>query len=236
MNYKNAISCFEKFIEEIYSHKNSNSNGIELKGYLINYKYYEKIKEVINNYEKNKNDFDSGKNIKINQIEFKTPQYLINMILNGNKYIFINTELWELFCDKDKKDESPIICKVNKKNITFILDNIELSFRHNKNIIDKNTLNYNYSYVSNYNKIKQIFKSVIKYYNFENKFMQNLKNKQDSNDNNTYGYLVSKSWIDKWKILSNYEDIKTDYLQNNSNKKNFIVKKIKLTIVNYLVQ
>ena len=49
--------------------------------------------------------------------------------------------------------------------------------------------------------------------------MQNLKNKQDYNDNNTYGYLVSKSWIDKWKILSNYEDIKTDYLQNNSKKK-----------------
>ena len=84
-NYKNAFSDFEKYLEGIYSDKNS--FGKEYKGYLINLKDYERIKENINNYKFNIND--SENNSKINQIEFKKPQYLINMILNGNKYIFI---------------------------------------------------------------------------------------------------------------------------------------------------
>ena len=147
-NYKNAISEFEKFRNIIY---NKSSIGSEYNGYLINLKDYENILKNI--YDDKVNINDSEINFKINQIEFKTPQYLINMILYGNKYIFINVDLWELFCDKDKKGESPIIYKINKNDITFNLDNIELPFRHNKNIIDKNTLNYNYNYVSNYNKI-----------------------------------------------------------------------------------
>ena len=203
MNYRNAISDFEKYIKDIYS--TNNSNGKEYKGYLISLKDYERIQYNIK---------DSEKNFKINQIEFKTPQYLINMILNGNKYIFINTDLWELICDNDKNYQSPIIYKVNSYDITFSLDKIKLSFRHNKNIIDKNTLNISYSYESNYKKITKIVDSVIKYYNFENKIMKDLKNINAFNIN-TYGYLISKNWIDKWKKLSNYENIKTNYLQKN---------------------
>ena len=137
MNYRNAISVFEKYLEIIYS--TNNAYGTEHRGYLINLKDYEMIK-------KNTKNNCSGIIYKINQIEFKTPQYLINMILNGNQYIFINTDLWELLCDKDKKSESPIIYKVNSYAITFNLDYKELSFRCNKNIIDKTKLNYSSNY------------------------------------------------------------------------------------------
>jgi len=210
MNYRHAISDFEKYLEEIYS--NNDSYGMEYKGYLINLKDYEKIKESI---DYNKVDInDSEINFSINQIEFKTPQYLINMILNENKYIFIKAELWKLICDKNKKYDSPIIYKVNRYDIIFNLDNKEFSFNHNKNIIDKDTLNNYNEYKSYYEKITNIFDSIIKYYNFENKILNDLKKIKKSN-NVTYQYLLSKIWIDKWKKCSNYEYIKDKYLQKD---------------------
>ena len=218
MNYKNAISDFEKYLEDIYSI--DNSYGKEHKGYLINLKDYEKLKEISDNNKDNINV--SEKNFRINQIEFKTPQYLINMILNGNKYICINTALWELICDKNKKNESPISYSVNKNNVTFSLDNKYLSFSRNKNIIDEIALNNSNTYKSNYEKIARIIDSAIKYYNFENKILNDLKKKKDSNSS-TYDYLVSKDWLDKWKHFSNYENIRTKYLQNNLNNKEDIL-------------
>ena len=213
MNYRNAISVFEKYLEIIYS--TNNEYGTEHRGYLINLKDYEMIK-------KNTKNNCSGIIYKINQIEFKTPQYLINMILNGNKYIFINTDLWELICDNDKNNNSPIIYKVNSYDITFNLDNLKLSFSHNKNIIDQKSFRNSHNYKSNYEKITKIVDSVIKYYNFENKIMNDLKNKRDYNSN-SYEYLISKNWINKWKIFSNYEDIKAIYLENNLNNKKDIM-------------
>ena len=93
------------------------------------------------------------------------------MIYNGNKFIFINTNLWKLICDNNKKYDSPIIYKVNSYDITFSLDNIKLSFSHNKNIIDKYTLNNSYNYESNYEKIKKIFDSVINFIILKIKFL-----------------------------------------------------------------
>jgi len=223
---RNAISNFEKYIKKIYS---SDSNEAEHIGYLINLQEYEYIKEIVNTFKVNIND--CGKVFHINQIEFKTPQYLINMILNGNKYILINADIWNLICDKDKIGESPILYKVNDNDITFSLDNIELSFSHNKNIIDKKSLNSSSDYKSNYEKITKIYDSIVNYYTFENSFLKSLENKQYSNDT-TNDYLVSNEWIDKWKKLSNYENIKTNFLQNNLNNKTNIMN----NLINYLEQ
>ena len=206
--YSKAFSDFKEYLNNIYS--SNNSYGKEYEGYLINLKDYEKIKEIIDNNKININDSETI--LKINQIEFKTSQYLINMILNGNQYIFINTDLWELLYDKNKKCESPIIYKVNSYGITFNLDYQELSFRRNKNIIDKNTLNYSFKYKSDFEQIKKINNSIIEYYNFEKKFLIDLKNTKPSKDTL---FLVSKKWIDKWKIFSDFENIKNNYLQNS---------------------
>ena len=64
--YINAISDFEKYLEDIYS--DYNSYGIEHRGYLINLKDYERIKEIIDNNKVNISNSD--KNFNINQIEF----------------------------------------------------------------------------------------------------------------------------------------------------------------------
>ena len=120
---------------------------------------------------------------------------------------------------------TPIIYKVNSNDISFSLDNIELSFKHNKNIIDEYVLNNSSKYKSNYDnyeKIRKILDSVIDYYNFENKILNDLKNEQDSNDSSN-AYLVSKNWIDKWKKFSNYENIKLNYLLSNLNNKQNIM-------------
>ena len=222
--YKNHISEFENYLKDIYSNNNSSSSSHQ--GYLINLKDYETIIQSIKNINfDNMKENDFKQIFKINQIEFKTSRYLINMILNGNKYIFINTKLWKLLCDKDKNNknnDSPIMYKVNSNDITFsLLDNTALSFKHNNNIIDENSYKDNY-YRSNYKQITNIYNSIAYYYNFENKILKDLKNGQSSKDT-SYAFLISKNWIDKWKEISYYENIKIHYLKKNINNKNEII-------------
>ena len=222
--YKNAISEFENYyLKDIYY--NNYSFNSSHKGYLIDLKDYERIIQLINNINININNVnikDLKKNFEINQIEFKTSHYLINMILNGNKYIFINTKLWQLLYDKEKNNDSPIIYNVNSNDITFsLLDKTTLSFKHNKNIIDENSYKDNY-YRSNYKQITNIYNSITYYYIFENKIMNDLKNIQSSKDID-YVFLISKNWIEIWKKISYYENIKINYLQKNLNNKNEII-------------
>ena len=222
--YKNPISEFENYLKDIYC--NNNSSNSSHKGYLINLKDYETITQSIKNINfDNMKENDFKQIFEINQIEFKTSHYLINMILNGNKYIFINTKLWKLLCDKDKNNknnDSHIMYKVNTNDITFsLLDNTTLSFKHNNNIIDENSYKDNY-YRSNYKQITNIYNSITYYFNFENKILKDLKNGQSSKDT-SYAFLISKNWIDKWKEISYYENIKTHYLQKNLNNKNEII-------------
>ena len=39
-----------------------------------------------------------------------------------------------------------------------------------------------------------------------------------SSKNDCYGYLVKKEWFDDWIKYTNYEEIKKNFLDNNSNK------------------
>ena len=62
-------------------------------GYLIKLESYNAIKKTIGQYyNKWTNASTILKSIStLEEIEFKTSTYLINMLLNGNKYIIINT-------------------------------------------------------------------------------------------------------------------------------------------------
>ena len=170
---------------------------------------YIKINEIVKY-----NTYISRRNFKISQIEFKTSNYLINMILNGNQYILINTDLWQIICDEKYLSESPIIYTINKNELIIYLDDQVLSFKHHNNIIDINALNSRLKYKNNYGQIKNISDAILSYYVFENEISNNLKNINSSFDNNAY--LVSKNWIDKWKKYSNYEILKNN-LQNLMN-------------------
>ena len=169
--YINSIYNFEEYIKIIYS--NNNNKNISRKGYIINLKEFENLKKIID-YDNNKNNIsnekinniyllESEKIVKIKQIEFKTSQYLINMILNKNKYIIINEELWKIIGNKE--NEVPIEYKINSNDIVLNLEVYRrLNFRHfdNKNILcDSNyCFSSNNNYKSNYDEIKRIYKNI----------------------------------------------------------------------------
>ena len=208
--YRNAIINFENYRKKIYC---SELLGEEHRGYLINLKDYEKLKETVFN---NSNIFNSSRIFKINQIEFKTTNYLINMILNNNQYIFINTELWQTICNENKTNEKPIMYTIYKNDLFFSFGDSYLSFKPYKNIIDLKTINSQSINNNNFEQIKQINDVIIIYSNFEYKISNLLKN---NNTSIHEGYLVSKIWIDNWKKLSNYEEIKN----SQKNMMNYLI-------------
>ena len=107
--YVDKIKTFESHI--LTFHKKDSKH----KGYIINLNDYNLLKEKIQ-YEKNKNKImlnrfdikDDEKIMTIKDIEFKTCQYLTNMLLNGNKYIIIDTSFWKIICEKGKENSTVI--------------------------------------------------------------------------------------------------------------------------------
>ena len=133
IKYRIAISNFEKYLEEIYSKRYSSTQNEE--GYIINLEDYENLKKKINynriNQNNNLNNITLSHNekiYKIKQIQFKSPEYLINMIYNDNKYIIINSDLWKIICENGQENETPIKYKINSRNIILKLNNRNLFF------------------------------------------------------------------------------------------------------------
>ena len=88
--YAKAIKTLEDNI------KSYNKKDNKYKGYLINLSDFNELKTKIN-YEKYKNCVlqnynisDNEKKFTIKELEIKTNQNLINMLLNGNKYIIVD--------------------------------------------------------------------------------------------------------------------------------------------------
>ena len=187
-NYRLIIENFENdYVKDIFNnyktHKPDN-------GYLVNLEDYEALKNKIKVYS-NTNASKIIENLtKLKTIEIKSSQYLINMLLNDNKYIIINDELWDLFGEEDKKD-SHIIYTIDKGLIIFSLDdNIQLKFTcwvHN-NIIDEfsfkeeNNLAYS-KLTSGFKKIDTIYNQIYEYFKFENELMLNLNQEKVVKEN-----------------------------------------------------
>ena len=187
-------------------------------GYLVNLKDYE---EYTNKNKLPGINNNNGK--KLHQIQFKTSSYLINMILNGNKYIIIGPEIWNTIPPSEKEIESPIFYSKNISHIFIKLeDNITLQFSNfnNNNILDNNSYykSDNPNYKSYYD-IDKIYENIIKYNNYENKFSNDLKN---SNKKLYKGYFLDKIWFDEWNNYTNYDYIKTNFLQAYIDKKSII--------------
>ena len=218
--YNEAIYCFEeKYLKEI---ENKTKDNKPHKGYLIylkdledlkkktnynNYKLiYGKIKENIQLDKKNKKD-------GIEQIEFKTSSFIINMIYNNNKLILISKELWKIICKKGKEDEEPILYYIKSNKISFETeDKIKICFKQKDNIIDISSFISENS--SNIDEFKNILNDIKKYYNFEEKFIKDLL--KEEKDSQKMDYLVCKNWLEKWKRYSYYEEIKKNFLKNNN--------------------
>ena len=223
-NYRLIIENFENdYVKDIFNnyktHKPDN-------GYLVNLEDYEALKNKIKVYS-NTNASKIIENLtKLKTIEIKSSQYLINMLLNDNKYIIIKDELWDLFGEEDKKD-SHITYTIDKGLIIFSLDdNIQLKFTcwvHN-NIIDEfsfkeeNNLAYS-KLTSGFKKIDTIYNQIYEYFKFENELMLNLNQEKVVKENKVnLGYLVDLKWLEKWKEKIEYEEIKK-YFQLIKEKK-----------------
>ena len=236
IKYNNCIYSYEKFIEEIYNKNNNSPLQDKYKGYIIYLSDYEELKKNLNynsikqcysskNIEKQKllqhydvNKFSKIKTIK--QIEFYSQRYLINKIKNGNEYIIINEELWNLIGCKNNENKNPSIefSLENNNQISINFENGEnlLIWTNNNNIINKYSLNYstkkeniNY-YVDEY---KNIIKDINSYYNIEKEF-SDILNKKNQNSIPRSGYLINITWINKWKKITNYSKI-INYIKSN---------------------
>jgi hypothetical protein len=222
--YVSNIKRFESNIK-IYNNKN-----IKHQGYLINVNDYKDLKTKIK-YENNKSIGipnileidDKNKILFIKDLGFKTNQYLINMILNGHKYIIVDNNIWKTFCEKGKEKLEPYI-DYEIDNINNILSltikgqKTALKFDNIKkdNILEESKLKNKSS--SNFEEIKKEYINLKNYYDFEVNIEKDLKNKKEEK-NNYKGYLIEKEWIDKWKQQIEYDIIKKDYLISKKSEK-----------------
>ena len=163
---------------------------------------------------------DSEKIMTIKEIEFKTNQYLINMLLNGNKYLIVDSTFWKVICEKGEENFCPINYEIT--NYTSLLnikfkDNKVLRFDNKKNNILEE---YNLKDKSgnNFEEIKKAFQNIKSYYDFEIRVEKGLKSTK-SEKSNGKGYLIEKEWVDRWKEQINYDIIKNDYLISSKSDK-----------------
>ena len=205
MSYNQALYHYEEVIE---------GNINNLKGYLIKLEDFKRIKELIS-YDDYKYDlgrsemkltFSEEKISQIKKIEkvnITSLKGLIVMINKGNEYQLITEDLYKVLSD-DSQNDTPFL--FSKKDYKIVI-NEKIYF--DKMEISKYSLSYdsNNIYQPFINEIKKLCKSIIKYYEFEIDFIN--RHKQE------YGYFISKKWIDEWKKLSNYEEIKKKYLNGN---------------------
>ena len=230
--YKIGFKEFENYIKKINYNLRDNYDYDFHHGYLINLNEIERIKQKINYnsnesiyIQRNETSQDSTKYYTIKEIEFRNSDFLLNMIFNGNKYILINTTLWQLLCERNKEEKPSIKYYINKSKIKFQLDNKgELSFSNNNNLIDLSGLYYNSKYElynSNYKSfINNTYQKIIDYYEYQKKFKEYLKSPHKSEI--LFGYLVEIDWFEKWKKYYDYDNIKTNYLEKSVDKKYII--------------
>ena len=245
LNYNNAIFEYEDIIEKFNDDKNIQSNK-KKNGYLIEFKEFEELKNNLNHKKLKKKDlkkdeskkhFDKYKFNKIKKIkpfQIKSYEYFINMLLNKNEYILITDNLFDIICEKQYKNQSNVIYSIDKSNIIIYFEDDK------KLTIDNLYKNKIYEYISNINeadrkkfdKFGNLLESMITYYKFEKKFLEELKKQKVSSlgNNSQCIYLIDKMWIDEWIYFSDYKNIKDFYFQSN------IDQKIKQEIINILIE
>ena len=228
INYRALLENFEK--NYVYDIFNNYKKYDSLKGYLINLESYESLKKKIK--AQSYGSISASKILesitKLKPLQIRTSQYLINMLLNENKYIIINTKVWNLLGEEEKSNDSHVLYTIDKDLIIFSLDdNIQLKLTcldHN-NIIDKSSFRINDNYMhyfelsSNFGKIDNIYRQINTYYNFEKELISDLNQNKKVQSEKNIGYLVDFKWIEKWKEKTNYEELKKN-LQIEDNEKN----------------
>ena len=151
--YCESIIDYENYLNKLYQ-KLSEENEM-LEGYLIDSKEFENLKQDIDLdiYKIMKGEYPEQMKIKFNsfisqnksielnkfeQIEIKSYDELSNKLQNNNEFILINTNLWKTICKKEKENEKPLLCFINKYELFVTLkDNNNMHFLPKNNLINK---------------------------------------------------------------------------------------------------
>ena len=216
-DYYITFENFKTYINNI--HKQPIVNQIH-EGYLVNYKDYIELKELLYKYYEEKqqkntfNLYDENETRWINEIKSKklkteSLEDAIKQISKNQKFIIINNDTYEIICKKpeSQKENHKIYYILEDKDHLIISLSKEKSirFKNNDNIIEKseadnntkssNSINEWQKYEKNW---KEIYTDTKNYFINENDISEQLKTCQYKF---VQGFLVNKEWIDKWKNI-----------------------------------
>ena len=141
-----SLFKFETIIKNIKNSYNYEINYVE-KGYLINLKEYENLKNVLNNenlynlyIEGKKNLFDKKinelillnklkDNNKLKLVKINSINELIKLIKNKNEYILIDEDLMKIICVQNKNNYYNY--KINNNILKLYIEKDNLNFYYN---------------------------------------------------------------------------------------------------------
>ena len=212
IKYNHSIYEYEKETSEF----EKSDSPIKSKGYIIYNEDFHILKKLLN-YNGYKMHVIHGKNNnkkfnfkeddieqikKLEVIKIKSVEYIKNKIKHNNKdFILITEKLKDLISNKYEK--SIEFTAEKGKVILFINQNKPLELQH-KNLILSLQINETED-----DEIQNIYDSIWKFFIFENKITEQLK---ENNPKSDFGLLVKKIWLDKWKNYTNYDYFKKNYL------------------------
>ena len=147
--YCSYILQYEYYLKDIYK----NLNNIAHRGYLIDLKEFEKLKEELSFqiFKRNRNEYNDNILFNIVSLDSENKPYklkkleamnivshtqLLDMLKNKKEYIFINTDLWKTICKEGQEEIYRINYFINNSELFFYLkDNNCIHFHNNKNNI-----------------------------------------------------------------------------------------------------
>ena len=234
--YQKSLNKFDDFVKKINKEASKNLSYI---GYIINFNKFKQFKEYVEEYNQQDEDFACGQIDRISNLKIspENPDHLIFQMNNKSKFIIISGDLHEKICKKKDLYTHQITYLISPEIIQLNIENGKsLIFKNNKNNILKKELFL--KIIKNDNDINQspeiIYKDIINYYKFTNKFSENINSKNREKEEYE-GFLINKEWVDKWKVYSCYEIIKEKYLENNIEDKDKIIEEIKKDQKNSIV-
>ena len=229
-SYLETFGEFDEYVQK----RNSETIGKNHEGYLVNFNELIQFRNEQIEKENKRALCD-----QLPRIQKLTPIQMDNLMYDlrrGNKFIIINSKLFQTICPKNLEMTHKINYIILPDKIIVSKDNDKqkMEFKRNKdNIIDQTLLikqndnNIEQLNVSNINgATEKIYIDIINYYENEKYFsdiLKNINNQTEKCDT----FLINKDWVDKWKKYSYYDYIKENYLQKKINEKNLIIKMIK---------
>ena len=246
-DYFNEFQNFETFVKEVNKDPSKQQQNYE--GYFIYQQHYDNFYNFVEakNNEQQQQSHQTGR-YNLNPYELSTEiqqkkcptiniDEVYNKISEGHAIKLINKKLYEAICfpNDEEKIKNKVFYNITQENLVILKEteankqSVQYKFKNNytNNTIDKSSIliqsetnTLTAPTVSPPNeKINKIYNDIYNYYKNEEDIITSLTS---STQKPYSGYLVDKSWVDNWKQIVKYENIKKNYLKNNRIDKNLL--------------